>query len=166
MHSKYLLASQKTNNKNLRQIIWKIRAKKVILATGSIERFLTFNNNDRPGIMLANSARKYLNYYSNKIGKEIVIFTNNDSAYKTAIDFHLNDIKVKGIVDIRKQSNGDLVKKAKKLGIKIFFNYAVINTKGRKRINKVIISKIDANFKRLIGIPEKISCDCLRYSVL
>ena len=50
--------------KKLRQIIWKIRAKKVVLATGSIERFLTFDNNDRPGIMLANSARKYFNHYS------------------------------------------------------------------------------------------------------
>ena len=101
MHSNYLLASQKINKKNLRQIIWKIRAKKVVLATGSIERFLTFHNNDRPGIMLANSARKYLNHYSNKIFKEVVIFTNNDSAYKTAIDFHRNNIDIKGIVDVR-----------------------------------------------------------------
>ena len=30
MHSNYLLASQKINKKNLRQIIWKIRAKKVV----------------------------------------------------------------------------------------------------------------------------------------
>ena len=55
----YLLACQKVNHEKIRQIIWKIRAKKVVLATGSIERFLTFDNNDRPGIILANSARKY-----------------------------------------------------------------------------------------------------------
>ncbi|MBI29177.1 MAG: sarcosine oxidase subunit alpha, partial [Pelagibacteraceae bacterium] len=161
MHSNYLLASQKINKKNLRQVIWKIRAKKVVLATGSIERFLTFNNNDRPGIILANSARKYINYYSNKIGKEIVIFTNNDSAYKTALDFHLKNVIVKAIVDVRKGSDGDLVKKAKELGIKIFFNSAIINTEGRKRINKVFISKLDGNFKKLIGNPEKILCDLL-----
>ena len=140
MHSNYLLASQKINKKNLRQIIWKIRAKKVVLATGSIERFLTFHNNDRPGTMLANSARKYLNHYSNKIFKEVVIFTNNDSAYKTAIDFHRNNINIKGIVDVRSESNGDLVKEAKNIGIKIFFKHAIINTEGRKRINKIFIS--------------------------
>ena len=161
MHSNYLLASQKINKKNLKQIIWKIRAKKVVLATGSIERFLTFHNNDRPGIMLANSARKYLNHYSNKIFKEVVIFTNNDSAYKTAIDFHQNNINVKGIVDVRNESNGDLVKEAKKIGIKIIFKHAIINTEGRKRINKIYISEMDEKSKKLIGKPKKISCDLL-----
>ena len=161
MHNNYLLACQKINNKNLRQIIWKIRAKKVVLATGSIERFLTFDNNDRPGIMLANSARKYLNHYFVKPGKKIVIFTNNDSAYKAAIDFHLNNIQVKAIIDVRKESNGDLVRKAKNFGLKIFFNHAVINTEGRKKINSVIISEFDEKFKKTIGKSKKLSCDLL-----
>ena len=34
-----------------RQRLLKIRAKKVITATGSLERPLIFNNNDRPGIL-------------------------------------------------------------------------------------------------------------------
>jgi len=161
MHDNYLLACQKVNKKNLRQIIWKIRAKKVVLATGSIERFLTFDNNDRPGIMLANSARKYLNHYFVKPGKKIVIFTNNDSAYKAAIDFHLNNIQVKAIIDVRKESNGDLVRKAKNFGLKILFNHAIINTKGRKRINSVIISEFDEKFKKTIGKSKKLSCDLL-----
>ena len=161
MHNNYLLACQKINNKNLRQIIWKIRAKKVVLATGSIERFLTFDNNDRPGIMLANSARKYLNHYFVKPGKKIVIFTNNDSAYKAAIDFHLNNIQVKAIIDVRKESNGDLVRKAKNFGLKIFFNHAVINTEGKKKINSVIISEFDEKFKKTIGKSKKLSCDLL-----
>ena len=74
MHSNYLLACQKINNEKIRQIIWKIRAKKVVLATGSIERFLTFDNNDRPGIMLANSARKYQNHYFTKGKKNCHIY--------------------------------------------------------------------------------------------
>ena len=161
MQSNYLLACQKINQKSIRQVIWKIRAKKVVLATGSIERFLTFNNNDRPGIMLANSARKYLNYYRTNPGKKIVIFTNNDSAYQTAIDFLFKNIDVQAIIDVRKDSNGHLVKKAKHHGLKIYFNHAVINTKGRKKINKVTISEFDEKFNILIGKPKKLSCDLL-----
>ena len=74
MHQNYLLASQKINKENVRQIIWKIRAKKVVLASGSIERPLVFNNNDRPGILLSQSARYYLNRNLN-LGKNIVLFT-------------------------------------------------------------------------------------------
>ena len=94
MHNNYLLACQKINNSTIRQIIWKIRAKKVILATGSLERPLTFHNNDRPGIMLSHSARKYANR-NLKLGKNIVIFTNNDYAYQTAIDFKLLNFDTK-----------------------------------------------------------------------
>ena len=162
MHSNYLLACQKINNEKIRQIIWKIRATKVVLATGSIERFLTFDNNDRPGIMLANSARKYQNHYFAKDVKKIVIFTNNDTAYQTAIDFfYKQEVEVQAIIDVRKDSNGDLVKKAKELGIKIFFNHAVIDTKGRKKINSVIISELDENLDKTIGKSKKLSCDLL-----
>ena len=60
--------------------IMEIRAKKVILATGAIERPLIFNNNDRPGVMLANSVKKYIDFFGVRCGDENVIFTNNDSA--------------------------------------------------------------------------------------
>ncbi|MEO0920633.1 MAG: FAD-dependent oxidoreductase, partial [Pseudomonadota bacterium] len=46
-----------------RERLWQVRAKRVIMATGAIERHMVFANNDRPGILLASAARKYLNHY-------------------------------------------------------------------------------------------------------
>ena len=168
MHYNYLLAIQDINpidglkrNNNIRQIIWKIRAKKVILATGSIERPLTFDNNDRPGIMLANSASKFLNYYGVKLASEIVVFTNNDSAYQTAIDFYQKGIKVRAIIDVRSYNESDIIKKAESLGIKIYYSYAVTNTSGRLKIKSVTINKVDDSIKKIIGDPLKIKCDLL-----
>ncbi|MDC1047567.1 sarcosine oxidase subunit alpha family protein [Alphaproteobacteria bacterium] len=162
MHYNYLLAIQdlqpnKGNDKknSIRQIVWKIRAKKVILATGSIERPLTFNNNDRPGIMLANSASKYLNGYGVNLGKKIVIFTNNDSAYQTAIDFHHQNIDITAVVDVRNNIEGDLPKIVKKLGIKIYSGSIIFNTTGRRKIKTAHIKKI--NNKNV----EVINCDLL-----
>jgi len=162
MHYNYLLAIQdlqpikgfkKTNS--IRQVLWKIRAKKVILATGSIERPLTFNNNDRPGIMLSNSVSKYLNGYGVNLGKEIVIFTNNDSAYQTAIDYHHQNINVAAIVDIRNEIEGDLPLKVKELGIKIYSGSVISNTSGRKKIKTVTIKKINK------GNIDVLNCDLL-----
>ena len=168
MHYNYLLAIQNIDplsglkiKNNIRQIIWKIRAKKVILATGSIERPLTFDNNDRPGIMLANSASKFLNYYGVKLASEILVFTNNDSAYQTAIDFHQKGIKVKAIIDVRSYGESDIIKKAELLGIKIYYNYAITNTSGRLKIKSVTINKVDDSVKKIIGEPLKIKCDFL-----
>ena len=152
MHYNFLLAIQdlepnkgidKTNA--IRQVVWKIRAKKVILATGSIERPLTFKNNDRPGIMLANSASKYLNGYGVNLGKQIVIFTNNDSAYQTAIDFHNKNINIVAVIDVRNNLEGELPLKVKNLGIKIYTGSIISNTSGRKKIKNVKIKKINQN---------------------
>ena len=62
-----------------RQRLWYIRAKEVIISTGSIERPLVFGNNDRPGIMLASAAKEYMKVYGVLVGKKPIIFTNNDS---------------------------------------------------------------------------------------
>ena len=105
----------KRSNK-LRQRLWKIRAKKVILATGAIERPLIFNNNDRPGVMLANSVKKYIDYFGVRCGNKNIIFTNNDSAYETAISLNKKGINVT-IVDIRNNSSSILVKKAQKMQV-------------------------------------------------
>ena len=161
MHQNYLLACQKLENNEIRQLIWKIRAKKVILATGSIERPLTFHNNDRPGIMLSNSVRHYANLKLN-LGKNIILFTNNDYAYQTAIDIvNLNSLINVTIVDIRNNSEGDIVKNAKTLGIKILFNHVITNTTGRKKISSVHIHKIDSLTNKIVNFYGKLDCDLL-----
>ena len=162
MHYNYLLAIQdlqpnkgKDKANSIRQIVWKIRAKKVILATGSIERPLTFNNNDRPGIMLANSVSKYLNGYGINLGKQIVIFTNNDSAYQTAIDCHYQNINVVAVIDVRNNLEGELPLKVKKLGIKIYTGSIISNTSGRKKLKNVQIKKINQKYTEIVN------CDLL-----
>ena len=44
-----------------RERLWQMRAREVVLAAGAIERPLVFPDNDRPGVMLADSARRYCN---------------------------------------------------------------------------------------------------------
>ena len=47
-----------------RQRLWHIRARRVVLATGAIERPPVFPDNDRPGIMLAGAVETYLHRYA------------------------------------------------------------------------------------------------------
>ncbi len=67
-----------------RQRLWKLRAGKVIIATGAIERPLVFAGNDRPGVMLASAAQAYVQRYGVLPGHRIVIATNNDSTKEVA----------------------------------------------------------------------------------
>ncbi|CAM3611939.1 2Fe-2S iron-sulfur cluster-binding protein [Kibdelosporangium persicum] len=65
------------------QTLWHVRARRVILATGAHEQPIVFENNDRPGIMLAGAVRKYITNYAVLPGRKAVVFTTNDSAYAT-----------------------------------------------------------------------------------
>ena len=150
----------KRENK-VRQRLLKIRAKKVITATGSIERPLIFNNNDRPGILLSSAIKKYADFYGVKSGEEIVLFTNNDTAYETALSLSNKGIKVKAIVDIRDANENGLIKSIKDLNIKIYNNHTVVDTKGHKRINKVSIMELTKDGTSVVGNKIDINCDCL-----
>jgi sarcosine oxidase subunit alpha len=59
----------------VRQRLWKIRAKRTLLATGAMERPLVFDGNDRPGVMLASAVSTYLNRFAAIPGKEAVVYT-------------------------------------------------------------------------------------------
>ena len=158
----HLNINEKKNK--IRQRLWKIRAKKVIIATGSIERPLIFNNNDRPGIMLSSSIKKFIDFYGVKTGKKISIFTNNDSAYETVISLHKSGIEIGKIIDIREKCSSLLINQVEKLGIKILWKHTVVQTSGYKRIKSIEIMKLSENGETVIGNKIKEKCDCLGIS--
>jgi len=140
-----------------RQKLWYIRAKEVIISTGSIERPLVFGNNDRPGIMLASAAKEYIKVYGVLVGKKPIVFTNNDSAYDCAIEFKKNGINPL-VLDVRNNSDSSVVKEAKNLNIDIRFSHGIANTKGYLRVNSVTIGKLN-NDKSGYENLQNISCD-------
>ena len=168
----YLLAREnltdhldlKDKKDKIRQRLWKIRAKKVIIATGAMERPLIFDNNDRPGIILSSSIKKYIDFYGVKCGQKISLFTNNDSAYETAISLNNRGVSVNSVVDIRDKTNSLIVKQVEKLGIKIHWKSSVINTNGYKKINSIEIMKLSDDGTAAVGKKINEECDCLGIS--
>jgi len=142
-----------------RQKLWYIRAKEVVVSTGSIERPLVFGNNDRPGIMLASAAKEYMKVYGVLVGRKPIIFTNNDSAYDTAIEFKRNGIDPL-IVDVRTNSESSVVKEAKNLNINIKFSHGVVNSKGHLRVNSATIGKLNKDKSGYENL-ENVICDCI-----
>jgi len=157
------LSSNEKKDK-IRQRLWKIRAKKVVIATGSMERPLIFNNNDRPGIILASSIKKYVDYFGVKCGQKISLFTNNDSAYETALSLNKSGVIINSVIDIRDKSDSAIVKQAKDQGIKIYWKHTIVNTNGYKRINSIEIMKLSDDGTGVVGNKIKEECDSLGIS--
>ena len=147
-----------------RHKLLKIRAKKVITATGSLERPLIFDNNDRPGILLSSAIKKYADYFGVACGEKNILFTNNDSAYETAISLIQKGINIKAIIDNREEVDSKLLYEVEKNNVKIFKGYTVVDTFGYKRINKVSIMRLSKDGQKVIGTKIVLPCDCLGIS--
>jgi sarcosine oxidase subunit alpha len=124
---------------------WKVRAKQVLLATGAIEQPLVFANNDRPGIMLAHAAMKYVNRYAVKPAAVMVVVTNNDSAYQVAFTLHDNGVRIPAVVDSRDNLASEVAEQANLRGIPIMSRSVVLDTVGSKALVRVNIGMLSAN---------------------
>ena len=80
---------------------WRIIAKRAVLATGAEERPIVFGGNDVPGVMLASAMRTYANRYAVTPGARVVVFTNNNSGYRTARDLLAAGVDVDAVIDAR-----------------------------------------------------------------
>ena len=147
-----------------RQRLWRIRAKRVVLATGAIERPLIFAGNDRPGVMLANAARTYVNRYAARPGRRAVLFTNNDSSYRAALDLRAAGVEVAAIVDTRPEPTGDLPADAESTGIELIAGHGVVATHGRKRLSSIEVMTLGENGREVSGEVRRIECDLLAVS--
>jgi sarcosine oxidase subunit alpha len=147
--------------KGTRELLWKIRAKRVILATGAHERPIVFGNNDLPGVMLASAVSTYIHRYGVLPGREAVVFTNNDDGYQCALDLKTCGAKVT-VIDPRGQGNGALPAAARRHGVKVLNNAVVTTAHGKLRVASVEVAAY-ANGKVGAQQPE-LNCDMLAMS--
>ncbi|KXG83878.1 sarcosine oxidase subunit alpha [Agrobacterium bohemicum] len=135
-----------------RERLWQVRAKKVVMATGAIERHMVFANNDRPGIMLASAARTYLNQYGVAVGHNVGVYTAHDSAYETAFDLKRAGVAIAAIIDCRENPNAKLLDEARALGIEVLAGHSVYDTAGRLRVSSITVGRNGGSSKRKIKV--------------
>ena len=76
--------------------LYKIRAKRIIYATGAVEQPLVFANNDLPGIMLGSAVGRLLHLYGAVLGKRVLVVTANDDGWRLAADLQAAGVQVGG----------------------------------------------------------------------
>ncbi len=153
-----------TNDKAARQRIHRVRAREVVLACGAIERPLVFAACDVPGVMLAGAVSTYINRYAVTPGKGLILFTNNDRAYETALHWHASGRQVVAVVDSRHNPQGDLVQKAAAKGVKVLTGHAVIEVLGGKRVKGAMVAPLSADGSKLTGQAKALQCDTIASS--
>ncbi|MGE0801066.1 MAG: sarcosine oxidase subunit alpha family protein [Lautropia sp.] len=133
----------------VRQTLWRITAKRTVLATGAIERHIPFRDNDRPGIMLSGAMRAYANRWAVSPAEDVAIFTNGDDGHRTARDLLAKRVRIAAVVDSRTdaRASGEY---------RLIAGAAVSGSKGRLGLESIEVTRG--------GAKEWIACGALAVS--
>ena len=139
-----------------RERLWQVRAGRVVLATGALERPLLFADNDRPGIMLAESVRALLNRYGAIAGRRVVIATSGASPYGLVRDLRSIGVVVT-VVDSRPEEDcGPEVFAARESGCEVLTGHGIAGSTGRLRVTGLKVTPLDSS-----GGVRLLPCDCV-----
>ena len=144
-----LPAREARESGGMRERLHIIRARRVLLATGALERLIAFAGNDTPGVMLAGAALAYLRRYGVAAGRRPALFVNNDEAYQTAFALADAGIACAGVIDVRSESLAS--RHASARGIAVHAGAVVEAVIGRGVMRGVRVVDLDGSHRRMIA---------------
>jgi sarcosine oxidase subunit alpha len=145
--------------------LYKLRAGRVVLATGALEQPIIFRNNDLPGIMYGSAAQRLIRLYGVRPGTRAIVVTANDFGYGVALDLADANVTVAAVIDLRRHSfNGTLHSAAIERNIKVESATTVTEALGRHQVRGVRIARLrpDGSHGDVI---RTIECDLVCMSV-
>jgi sarcosine oxidase subunit alpha len=158
---RFLIAAERIDEREEggpRERLWRIRAGRVIFATGAIEQPPVFPDNDRPGIVLASAVHQYLNRYAVACGRRVVLATANGGAYAAAAALLDAGIEVAAVIDARPRLEGECAEGVRDRGVAVFQNAVPVATRGARGVHSVAVARRSG--ARLATL----ACDCLAVS--
>ena len=136
----------------------RLRAGQVVLATGTQETPLHFENNDLPGVMLASAARRLAALYGIRPGRQAVVATETEEGYEAALQLLESGVRIAALVDANDEAEWPAADALRERGVKIMNEHRVIRAAGRGRVKAAIVAPV-----RTAGSPStrRIPCDLL-----
>ncbi len=138
-----------------------VRAKRIVIAAGALERPIAFGNNDRPGVMTAAAARTYARRYGVLPGERIAVAATNDGAYADAAALAEAGAAVT-LIDARAEPPEALLSAARRAGVETLPGVVPIRVAGRDRVTGLWIGAHEGGGR---AKPEReLSADCVAVS--
>lgn len=145
--------------------LYKIRARRVIVAGGGFEQIAVFRNNDLPGIMTGSAAQRLIREFGVRPGHHAVVATGTDDGYALALDLADAGVKVAAIVDFRRSAGpGDCVSAAQRLGVPLLAGFGLVQAhpaSGNRHVKGVSIAPLDADGRLNSAQSRYFACDLL-----
>lgn len=148
-----------------------LRAKSVVLNMGCRERTrgAIAIPGDRPaGVFTAGAAQLYMNIEGYMVGKRVVILGSGDIGLIMARRMTLEGATVLACVELMPYSNGlnrNIVQCLNDYDIPLYLSHTIVDIKGDKRVEQVVVAKVDEKRNPIPGTEITFDCDTVLLSV-
>ena len=151
----------------MESIVYEIRAKKIIFATGAQENMLVFEGNDLPGVYGAGGVQTLMNVYGIKPGDTGVIVGAGNVGLIVSYQLMQAGVNVACVVEAMPVIGGYFVHAAKirRLGIPILTRHTIKEAYGDGRVEGAVIAQLDENWCIVEGSEQDIPCDFICLAV-
>jgi len=142
-----------------------ICVKTILYATGARERHayeIGITGDRVSGVYTAGEAQTLMDIHGAMPGKSVVIIGSGDIGLIMARRFALEGAEVKAVVEMLPYPGGlqrNVVQCLEDFGIPLLTSHMVVGIKGRKRVEKVVLSEVDDEFRPIENSENEIECD-------
>ncbi len=123
------------------RIVHRIRARRIVLATGAAERPALFDGNDLPGIMLGSGVLRLARLFGVRAGKRAVVVTDGPWGWRCAADLLDAGVSVMAIADAREVANTGVDEALRgrlaDAGVEQLTDTTVLGARGRGRVSRL-----------------------------
>lgn len=149
----------------------RMQAGALILAMGCRERprgALNIPGFRPAGIYSAGAAQRMINIEGRMPGHEIVILGSGDIGLIMARRLTLEGAHVKCVAELMPYSSGlkrNIVQCLDDFNIPLLLNHTVVEVRGKRRVEAIVLARVDENHRPISGTEEVVPCDTLLLSV-
>lgn len=145
----------------------KMRVKAIVYAVGARERhqYEVGLTGDRPdGVYTAGEAQALMDVYGVLPGRRIVILGSGDVGLIMARRLAMENAEVKAVIEALPYPGGltrNIVQCLRDFNIPLYLSHMVMGVRGRDRVEKVVVVKVDEGMKPVEGSEFEVECDTL-----
>jgi len=143
---------------------WEMKPGRVIVATGSYENPMIFENNDLPGIFTVGALQRLMHGYYMRPGRKAVVATCNEQGYTIARQLMDAGVTISGIIDDRSDKeilSSCEARKLNKANIPLYAGHKLMTAAGRRRVKGVLFEPPKSLKSIKPGTRLKLPCDVL-----
>lgn len=145
----------------------KLRARKIIFATGASENTIAFPNNDLPGVYGAGAVQTLMNVYGVKPGKRALMIGSGNIGLIVSYQMMQAGIDVSAVIEILPKIGGYNVHAAKlaRLGVPILTSHTIKEAIGKDWVTGAVIVRVDNKFRPIPKTAKRLKVDIICLAV-